>query len=238
MSADTTPTSTLAPTTPIRSRVLWRAAGGLALAHVVLLFAGFSQEVSTEQGTPVADFVRVVGGADATRTFAGGYVEALSFLVLIPAIVLFARLFSRRTDLGRLAATAFLTLGTAYVASTLAVGFPPGAAALYGLQHGGDPGAASMLMDVRNFGFFLQVAMTCAMALALGVAALAERVHRRWVGWGGVGFGVVGLVLTPFAQNATSMIWLLWWVGLGVLSLRSTGEPRESRVRPGTDAAS
>jgi hypothetical protein len=238
MSAEITPTSTLTPSPTIRTRVLWRAAGGLALAHVVLMFAGFSQEAATEQGTPVADFVRIIGGADATRAFAGGYVEALSFLVLVPALVVLARLFSRRTDVGRVASASFLAFGTAYVASTLAVGFAPGAAAMYGLQHGGDAGAASMVMDVRTFAFYLQVATTCAMALALGVAALAERVHRRWVGWGGVGFGAVGLVVTPFAQNATSMVWLIWWVGLGVLCLRGSGEPRESRVPQSADAAS
>jgi len=230
--------ATLTRSTSIRPRTLWRTAGGLALAHVVLMFAGFSQEAATEQGTPVADFVRIIGGADATRAFAGGYVEALSFIVLVPALVLLARLFSRQTEVGRVASTSFLALGTAYVASTLAVGFAPGAAAMYGLQHGVDAGAASMVMDVRTFAFYLQVATTCAMALALGVAALAERIHRRWVGWGGVGFGAVGLVVTPFAQNATSMIWLVWWVGLAVLCLRSSGEPRESRVPQSADAAS
>jgi hypothetical protein len=213
-------------------------AGGLALAHVVLMFAGFSQESSTEHGAPIGDLVRIVAGANATRTYAGGYVEAMAFLVLVPAVVLVARLLSRRTEVGRIAATSFLALGTAYVASTLAVGFPPGAAAMYGLQHGADPRSAAMLMDVRNFGFFLQVAMSSAMALALGIAALAERIHVRWVGWGGVALGITGLVATPFAHNVISMAWVIWWVGLGVLFLRGSGQPRESRAQAPADVAS
>jgi hypothetical protein len=70
------------------------------------------------------------------------------------------------------------------------------------------------------------------------VAALADGVNRRWVGWGGVGFGVVGLVLTPVAHNVVSMGWVIYWVGLGVLFLRGTGEPRESQVPVPTDTAS
>jgi hypothetical protein len=238
MSTNTTPTTALSEPTRISTTVLRRAAGGLALAHIVLLFAGFSQQSATEHGTPLREFTRIIGGADPTRTFIGGYVEAVSFLVLVPALVLVAMLLSRRTQVGRIAATTFVALGAAYVASTLAVGFPPGAAAMYGLQHGADANSAAMLMDVRNFGFYLQVAMSSAMALALGIAALAERINVRWVGWGGVGFGVAGLIATPFAHNVVSMGWVIWWVGLGVLFLRGNGEPRQSRVQPAPDAAS
>jgi hypothetical protein len=149
-----------------------------------------------------------------------GYVEALAFLVLTPALVLLARLFGRRTELGRVAAQTFLGLGIAFVGSTLAVGFPPAAAALYAAHHGVDTGAIAMVNDIRNYAFYLGVAMTCAMMLALGVTALAERVFVRWVGWCGVVLGAVGIVVTPFAQNAVSMVWLVWFVGLGVLALR------------------
>jgi hypothetical protein len=239
MSSTSSPTtSTAATPAGTRSPVLWRIAGGLALAHIVLMFAGFSQEVLTEHSTSQADFVRILGGADLTRTYVGGYIEALAFLVLVPAVVLVARLLSRRTDVGRIAATTFLALGSAYVASTLAVGFPPGAAAMYGLQHGADARSAAMIMDVRNFGFVLQVAMSCAMALALGIAALAERIHVRWVGWGGLALGTVGLVATPFAHNVVSMAWVIWWVGLGVLFLRGSRQPRETAVPSPADASS
>jgi hypothetical protein len=217
---------------PTASRTLWRVAGGLALAHVVLLFAAFSQEVSVELGDSPASVQKVYGGANLTRVFAGGYVEALSFFVLTAAVVVIAHLFGRRTETGRLAARTFLALAVAMIASTLAVGFPAGAAALYGSQHGAAIADVSMVNDVRNFGFFLEVALQAAMALALGIAALAERVLVRWAGWVGIAVGAAGIVLVPFAHNLVSMVWMIWWLGLAVLLLRArtAGEPASEQA--------
>ena len=70
------------------------------------------------------------------------------------------------------------------------------------------------------------------MALALGLAARFERIHLRWVGWGGVGLGVLGLLATPFAHDAFSAVFLVWWVGLAVVLLRDkspTGVMRQGR---------
>ena len=94
------------PATPraTTSRTLWRVGGGLALAHVVLLFAGFSQEVPVEHGDAPGVIQKIYGGANLTRVFAGGYVEAMSFVVLAAAVVIVARLFGRRTETGRIAA--------------------------------------------------------------------------------------------------------------------------------------
>jgi hypothetical protein len=91
---------------------------------------------------------------------------------------------------------------------------------MYAAHHDVPIATIAMVNDIRNYGFYLQVAVSLAMALALGVAALAERVHVRWVGWGGVTIGALGIVITPLAQNAASMLELVWWVGLGVLLLR------------------
>jgi len=205
----------------------WRWAGGLALAHLVLLFAGFSQEVAVTHGTSLAKLQDSYGSADLTRVFAGGYVEAMSFVVLIPALVLIARLFGRRTETGHVASQTFLALGVIYAASTLATGFAPGAAALYAAHHHVSVGSIAMVNDIRNYSYVLQVAVSLATALALGVAALAERIHVRWVGWGGVVIGAAGIVLTPFAHDAVGMVWMIWWAGLGVLLLR--GVPTSDR---------
>lgn len=208
----------------------WRWAGGLALAHVVVMLGALSQEgVILEHGASAAKVQHDLGGASLTKMFGAGYVEALAFLVLTPAIVLLARLFGRRTESGRVAAQTFLALGVAFVGSTLAVGFPPAAAAAYAAHHHVDPGAIAMVNDLRNFGFVLQVALLAGMTLALGIAALADRVHTRWIGWGGVAVGGLGLVVTPFAHNAVSMVWMIWWIGMAVLLLRgpaSTTSPR------------
>jgi hypothetical protein len=220
MSQLTAPPETLpGPADPTDARP-WRWAGGLALAHLVLLFAGFSQEVAVTHGTSLSKLQDEYGSADLTRVFTGGYVEAMSFVVLVPALVLLARLFGRRTETGRVAAQSFLALGIVYAASTLAVGFAPGAAAMYAAHHHVSIGSIAMVNDIRNYGYYLQVAVSLAMMLALGVAALAERVHVRWVGWVGVVGGGVGIAVTPLAQNATGMLELVWWLGLAVLCLR------------------
>jgi hypothetical protein len=221
-----TPSGAATTDTRTDDKRTWRWAGAFALAHVVLLFGGFSQEVAVMHGTPLTELQDKYGGADMTRVFAGGYVEAMSFLVLVPALVLLARLFGRRTEAGRVAAQSFFAIGVAYVAATLAVGFAPGAAAIYAAHHHVPIGTVAMVNDIRNYSFFLGVAMSCAMMLTLGVAALTDRVLVKWVGWCGVALGAIGIVVTPFAQNAISMAWLVWLVGLAVLALR--GGPREA----------
>jgi hypothetical protein len=205
---------------------LWRVAGGLALAHVVLLFAGASQEAFLERGADAGRVQEVYGSAHLTRVFTGGYVEAMSFLVLMAAVVLVAGVWSRGHEAGRRAAQTFLALGVACVAATLAVGFPAGAAAAWWSQHGAQPSAVAMVNDIRNYSYVLQIALQAAMALALGIAALAHSLFAKWVGWGGVAVGVVGLVAVPFLHDAVGMAWLIWWVGLGVLLLRG---PRAAR---------
>lgn len=205
----------------------WRWAGGLSLAYVVIVFAAFASEgVAAENGDSAAEVSHQYASVAFTRVFLGGYVEAMAFLVLVPALVALARLFGRRTVTGGIAAQTFLALGVAYVASTLAVGFTPMFAAAYGAHHGVDPQVVSTVNDIRNYAYLLQVATSLAMTLALGVAALAERLLVRWVGWGGTAVGAVGLAATPFAHNATGMVQMVWWVGLAVLCLR--GGPKNA----------
>ena len=214
------------PPTARSTRTLWRVAGGLVVAHVVLLFAALTLEVSTVHGDSPTKLQHVLASANLDRVMAGGYAESVSFLLLAPAIVVVAALLGRRTEVGRLAARTFLALGVAYIASTLAVGFPPGAAALYGAHHGVDGQTLATVMDIRIYGFYLQVAISCAMMLALGIAALAERVLVKWAGWCGAALGAIGVLASPLAPNAFSMVWIVWFLGLGVLALR--GGPREA----------
>jgi hypothetical protein len=199
-----------------------RVAGALALAHVVLMLGALSVEGinSSQHRTAPAKLLEAYAQAPLARTLLAGYVEALAFLVLVPALVILGWLFSRRTTAGRLAAQSFVVFGVAYVASTLASGFPAGAAALYGAHHGADPGSLAMVNDIRNYAFVLQVALTSAMALALGAAALREQRHTRWIGWGGAVLGAVGVLVTPFAPNAVVFVFLVWWIGMAVVLLR------------------
>ena len=190
----TTITPTGMHTAPSLSPTLWRVAGVLAIAHVVLLFAGFTQEVFTDPGDSPETLAATYAGADIGRVFAGGYIEAMSFVVLVAAVVVVARLVGRSTEAGRLAGRTFAALGITYAAATLAVGFAPGVAALAATQHGVDIHTMAMVNDIRNYSFVLQVALSAAMALALGVAAVAERVFVKWIGWVGIGLSILATI--------------------------------------------
>jgi hypothetical protein len=119
-----------------------------------------------------------------------------------------------------------LALGVAFVAATLAVGFAPGAAAMYGAQHGADIHTVAVVNDIRNYGYQLQVMIQGGMALALGLAVVLGRLMNRWVGWGGIVIGVATMVGTPFANNGLGLLWYVWWVGLAVLMLK--GAPKRA----------
>lgn len=213
------------PATAERRR--WRWVGGFGLAHVAVMLTAFAVEGtgSVEHGTSATAVLRTYGGLSVTRVELASYVEAMAFLPLVVALVVLGRLLTR-TETGRVAGQVALGLGVAYVGSTFAVGFPPLTAAVYAAHHGVDAGALTTINDVRNYGFLLQVALSVALALALGIAALAERRFVVWLGWGGVALGAVGLLAAPFAHNAVSMVWLLWWVGLSVLCLK--GGPKST----------
>jgi hypothetical protein len=215
-------TITTTSAAPVRATTssLWRVGGGLALAHVVMLFAAITQEVMVTHDTPLATLQDKYGGANLTRVFTGGYIEATSMVVLAAATVVVARIFRRGSEGAEVAADAFLALGVAFVAATLAVGFAPGAAAMYGAQHGADIHTVAVVNDIRNYSYQLQVMIQGAMAIALGLAAVLGRLMNRWVGWGGIVIGVATLVATPFANNGFAMLWYVWWVGLAVLMLK------------------
>ena len=206
---------------------LWRWAGGFGIAHIVLMLGAFAMEKvdKAEHGSPPAAVLRALGGVSVSRVELASYVEAIAMLPLLAALVLFARLLGRRTETGRVAAQTALGLGVAYVASAFAIGFPPLTAAVYAAHHGVDGGTVATVVDLRNYGFLLEVALSVAFALALGIAATAEHRLTKWVGWGGIAVGVVGIVVTPFAHDEVSLAWAIWWLGACVLCLK--GGPKD-----------
>ena len=141
---------------PIPHR-LWQVAGALGLAHIVLIPVGIALQQSALFADGTAGIRDRYVEGDFARTASGGMLEAFGFLLLLPALVFLARALGRRTEVGRWAAQSGLMCGVAYVAVTFAVGFPAGAAAMYGAQHGLDVDAAFALNNVRIFGYFLSL---------------------------------------------------------------------------------
>jgi hypothetical protein len=214
------------PRTEPHSPALWRIAGGLAIASVVLLVAGFSQErPGVVLGGSAAEARYGLLEGSLARSMAGGYVESLSVVLLLPALVFTARVIGTRTPLGRWAASTSLMAGVCYVAINLATGLPAGAAAVYDGHHGADLSTAQMVGDVRNFAFFLSLLVLGLQALALGIAARSDRFSPRWTGIGGI---VAGLLLMAGVAGAglglhdyASMVWMVWWVGIGIVLIRN-----------------
>ncbi|KGN31961.1 hypothetical protein N802_19275 [Knoellia sinensis KCTC 19936] len=216
---------------------LGRIAGALALAHVALIFAG----ISLQQGPLFADGAQGIEDqyvqGDLARTFSGGLLEAFGFVLLVPVLVLLARLLGRRSEEGRWASRSGLLCGIAYVAVVFAVGFPAGAAAMYGAQNGLDADTAFALNNIRLFAHFLSMFLLAGSTAGIALAAIADRTNVKWVG----GFGLVttvALVASPPLtvvqwQDIGSFVWIVWFVGVAVQLLRgrigaATSEPAPS----------
>lgn len=218
------------PAPPDTTRRLWRAAAGFMIAHVVLIVAGITLMDSPlfQEGTAGISQGYVEG--DMTRIMASGMIETLGFVLLIPALVFLARAIGCRTEAGRWAAQSALMAGIGYVTVTMAVGFPAGAAALYGAQHGLDVDTAFAINNIRIFGYFLSLSLLGAHAIGLAVAARQDRILTRWVGWGGLFTGVVLLASVPAAgigqQDWGTLVWLVWWVGVAVCLFRHRPDHR------------
>ena len=213
------------PRATTHSPALWRVAGGLAIAHVVLLLAGFSQERSTILGGSVTDARHALAEGSLARSMFGGYVESFGVVLLLPVLAFLAHAVGTRTAVGRWAASTSLIAGVTYVAISLASGMAAGAAALYDAHHGGDLATAVMVEDIRNFAFYLSLLVLGLQAIALGIAARSDRFSPRWTGVGGVVVGILmmagvagaGLGLHDFA----SLIWTVWWIGVGIALIRN-----------------
>lgn len=214
-------------------RRLWQIAGALAIVHVVLIPVG----IALQGGPLFTDGVQGIQDSyvegDLTRSFTGGMVEAFGFLLMVPALVFLARALGRRSEAGAWAAQTGLMCGLGYVAVTFAVGFPAGAAAMYGAQNGLDLEAAFALNNVRIFSYFLSLLLLGGNVLGIAVSALQDGTHRRWIGGFGLVTGVALLVSAPLSgigqQDWGGLVHMVWFVGVGVLLLRHR---EEATARP------
>ena len=170
----------------------------------------------------------------------GVIILGAGFLLLIPALVFLARALGRRTESGRWAAQTGLMCGIAYVGVNFAVGFPAGAAAMYGAQHGLDVEAAFSLNNLRIFAYFLSLMLLGGSTMGIALSAVSDGIHRRWVGGFGAVTGLALLASTPLSavglQDWGTLVWMIWFTGVGVLLLRHQ-EPAgpEARTSVPTD---
>lgn len=220
-------------------RRLWQLAGAFALVHVALIPVGLYLQRGARLDEGVRGIEKYYVQGDMVRSFTGGIVEAYGFLLLIPVLVLLSRGLGRSSEAGRWAAQTGLLCGLGYVVVTFSVGFPAGGAAMYGAQHGLDVDTAFALNNVRIFGYFLSLILLGANTLGIALASLADRVHPRWFGHFGLVAAAALLVSTPLAgigqQDWGTLVWMVWFIGVGVLMLRhpESATPTSASSSPG-----
>jgi Domain of unknown function (DUF4386) len=221
------------------SRTAWRTAGLLGLGHVVLILVGISQQRSPRLGDDAAAVAAEYVDGDLTRILAGGYVEAVGFVLLLPVVVFLARAVGRSTEVGGWAAQTALAGGIGYVVVSVVPGLAAGGAALYGAQHGADLGTVSVVNDVRNFAFFLSMLFLAVHAAGVSIAVLSDRVLPAWIGWAGLATAALLVASVPLAAagavDIATLVWILWFVALAGAMLGH--RPAGADVPAGSDPA-
>lgn len=202
---------------------LWRLAGWLALGHVVLLFGGFALERTPGLGDSPSATAAALNEGSMAVTFAGGYIETIGFLVLLVAAMLLARLLRGAGETAAWLSSCVAASAVSYVAITLGSGFPAGAAAVYDGHHGAPLATVTAINDVRNFAFFLSVAVLGVFTMSVAAAVRVTGALPRWVAHTGLVTGVVCLVSVAGAgwglHDYATLLQTVWFVGLAVSAL-------------------
>jgi hypothetical protein len=214
----------------------------LGLAHVGLLIGGLAMSGG---GALIEDGAAGIEAAYAqgslTTIFGGWFVESLGFVLLVPVAVFLSRFLGRSTAVGRWAARSGLVLAGIYVAITLAVGFPAGAAAAYGVQNGLDVDTAAALNSMRVFAYLLSLLCLGAYVLCVAVSALADGLSPRFIGGLGLVTGACLVAAGPLAavamQDVPTLLYMVWWVGLCVILVRGRHASRAFIMESVTEPA-
>ena len=208
---------------PTRNR-LWRVAGGLLLAHVVLLFAGAVFTHSLQLGDEPSKAATALANSSLARNFLGGTLGYVGFLVFLVVAMLLAQLLRQEGETAAWLASCVGAAGIAYVALTVATGFAAGAAAVYNGHHGADLATATTVNDIRNFGFILSGGFTGLFALSVAATGRMTGQLSRWVSASGIVVGVLCIVAIPGARagmaDISTMLWFVWLIVLALAALR------------------
>jgi len=205
-----------------------RIGAGLGIASIVLIATGFAIAAATEAtiASPESDVAAFYSEAGLAKTLAGGLIEILGLLLLLPfAAMLTGRLRAPGVAGELLAPTARMTV-TVYVAICLAPGMSGGAAALWLAHHGTtDPAILTALNDLRALSYFVALAAFAVFLVTTGSAGSITGRLPRWASTAAVVLGVALVAALPFAaQNVPDMIGLLglaWVVAVSVSLLRA-----------------
>jgi hypothetical protein len=225
---------------------LWRVAGGLCLAHVILLLAGYSQMRVPVFGASPADIVTAYAGVAPARMYLGGYVGILAWLVLLAGVTLLARLLRGATDANGWLTGLVATAGATAVAVT-AVAFVSTGAAFDATTHGYAPDIVAGLTMVSKFADLVAMSALGVCAVGVGGAALASRALPRWIAVVSLVVGAFGIAAGAHESllDVGNLLWLAYLVVVSVVLLRgpvrrpgASGAPATSSDRPLVNQAS
>jgi hypothetical protein len=221
---------------------LWRIAGILLIAHVVLLLAGYAQQRSPAFGAPPGSVARLLAGVPAGRAYPGFALVSLAWLILLAAITLIAGLVGGATETSSWFGRLIVAAGTAATVITLAGAYAPAFAAYYAATHGVPAEVVTAVETISKFSDLLAIAACGLTALAIGAAGLASGMLPRWLGWISIAVGIACMASGsgPKQLDMGTLAWFGWLVAMGVVAQRGPsrrGLARTSGAAGGTDAA-
>ena len=219
---------------------LWRVAGALCIAYVVLLLAGYSQQRSPAFGASAASITSLYSGVPAGKMYAGAVLVTAASLLLLTAFTLISRLLRGETEGAGWASALILTAGTAAAAVTLVGSYACAFAAYYAATHGFGADTVAGLNMISKFSDLIAAGATGVCALAIGWAGLASGRLPRWAAWISIVVGAVDIVSStgPAQLNLGTLVVFAWMIMLGVVLLRgsarvssATADGREAETR-------
>ena len=211
---------------PASSRV-WRLAGALAIAHVVLMFASFSLQKVAPLGAANATIAADHIAWSTTKGYVGEWLTVLSFLTFLAAAALLTRLLRGATEISQWLSATSLAAATIYVTLTL-VGVAGLGTALYDGHHGSALSDVALLVRFHWFAIFLGTIVLGVFTAGVALSVISTRLLPRWVGYAGLVPGLLCLAVVPGLDvslvNLATVVWVLWFVAIGVTAVRG---PRE-----------
>jgi hypothetical protein len=203
---------------------LWRVAGALAIAYVVISFVAVAFISTPMLGSTPRTITSGLMTSSMTKGFTGGYLEFIAALVLLAALMLFARLLRGATEASAWLSSCIAATAVTLTAVATATGGAAGGAALYDGHHGASLAIVTTVNDIRNFGFFLSCGLTGVVVLCLAASVQVTGLLPRWIAYTGYVVGTAGVLSVIGAragtQNAATMLWFVWFVAAGIAAMR------------------
>jgi hypothetical protein len=204
-----------------------RVGAGLGLASIVLTMAGLVLVAPAEAvlTRPAEDVVAFYSEGSPGRIYAGGFLESVGLLLLLPFLVMLAGRLRGPGVAGDLLAPTAVVTGSAYVLFSLAPGQAAGAAALW-LVHSGEAEASTLvaLNGLRVFSYFFALLCLAAFLVCIGAGATATRRLPRWAAWSALAIGTALAAGVSVAHTGlhdlVSLLAIAWIVVVAVAMLR------------------